>query len=307
MDDKGKNHQGHDEGKDDDLRKSYKEVLKSPSPSAANQGEWEMPSKCPELARRFANRVQKTVIEMMKRVDDFVKSKEAYKSTKLPKGEHPKKVQAIPLKGEDHPILAMEAGIRGWTIMAAMISINDTSLFEPQIEGMTTIGAAITTAKKALHQRLLSPKETTRGSIRVREAQSLDQRRMRDLRGVSSTVHAMVKFPTPKGIATLIARTKPMYECRWSERQVVENEKGHETTTSRELEGPEEEVLVNPAYPKQSITIGIQFSPKCRGQLISLLKKNMDVFAWEPSDMVGVPIRVIKHALNVNASVSSMA
>ncbi|GJY25838.1 reverse transcriptase domain-containing protein [Tanacetum coccineum] len=37
---------------------------------------------------------------------------------------------------------------------------------------------------------------------------------MRELRGVSSTVHAMVKFPTPKGIATLIARTKPMYECR---------------------------------------------------------------------------------------------
>ncbi|GKE01487.1 hypothetical protein Tco_1389470, partial [Tanacetum coccineum] len=172
MGDKGKNHQGHDEGKDDNLRKPYKEVLKSPSPSAANQGEWEMPvwckmfqqnldgptrgwfdrmpngcidnwtdlrerfserfalrrrcnkdlteisafmtkSKCPELARRFANIVPKTVIEIMKRVDDFVKSKEAYKSTKLPKGEHPKKVQAIPLRGEDHPIRAMEAGIRG--------------------------------------------------------------------------------------------------------------------------------------------------------------------------------------------------
>nr|GFB76812.1 reverse transcriptase domain-containing protein [Tanacetum cinerariifolium] len=49
---------------------------------------------------------------------------------------------------------------------------------------------------------------------------------MRELRVVSSTVHAMVKFPTPKGIATLIARTEQVYDCRWLERQVVKNEKG---------------------------------------------------------------------------------
>ncbi|GKB01382.1 hypothetical protein Tco_0829426 [Tanacetum coccineum] len=33
----------------------------------------------------------------------------------------------------------------------------------------------------------------------------------------------------------------------------------------------------------------------------------MDVFAWQPSDIVGVPRRVIKHALNVNVSVSPVA
>ncbi|GJS26526.1 hypothetical protein Tco_0487146 [Tanacetum coccineum] len=174
---------GKDKGKgpveevDEDLKKPYKEVLKSPftrriiefsAPShrmptnlkiydgstdpddhitrfvgAANQGEWEMPkfverfalrrrcskdptevskivrranetlpdfkerwteemryiqgvpevmqisafmsnSKCPELARHFADQVPQTVTEMMKRVDDFVKSEEAYKSTELP-------------------------------------------------------------------------------------------------------------------------------------------------------------------------------------------------------------------------------
>ncbi|GKF62842.1 reverse transcriptase domain-containing protein [Tanacetum coccineum] len=47
-------------------------------------------SKCPELARRFADHVPQTVTEMMKRVDDFVKSKKAYKSTEFPKGEHQK-------------------------------------------------------------------------------------------------------------------------------------------------------------------------------------------------------------------------
>ncbi|GKF67482.1 hypothetical protein Tco_0197161, partial [Tanacetum coccineum] len=33
----------------------------------------------------------------------------------------------------------------------------------------------------------------------------------------------------------------------------------------------------------------------------------MDVFAWQPSDMVGVPRRLIKHALDVNNSVSPVA
>ncbi|GJY76410.1 hypothetical protein Tco_0481526 [Tanacetum coccineum] len=56
-------------------------------------------SKCPELARRFADQVPQTVTEIMKRVDDFVKSEKAYKNTGLPKGEHPKKEQGTPYKG----------------------------------------------------------------------------------------------------------------------------------------------------------------------------------------------------------------
>ncbi|GJV43445.1 reverse transcriptase domain-containing protein [Tanacetum coccineum] len=44
-------------------------------------------SKCLELARRFFDQVPQTVTEMMKRVDDFVKSEDAFKSTELPKGE----------------------------------------------------------------------------------------------------------------------------------------------------------------------------------------------------------------------------
>ncbi|GJS29268.1 hypothetical protein Tco_0489888, partial [Tanacetum coccineum] len=48
-------------------------------------------SKCPELVRRFFDQVPKIVTEMMKKVDDFVKSEEAYKSTELPRGEFPEK------------------------------------------------------------------------------------------------------------------------------------------------------------------------------------------------------------------------
>nr|GEU42541.1 reverse transcriptase domain-containing protein [Tanacetum cinerariifolium] len=43
--------------------------------------------KCLELAKRYSDKVSKTVDEMMTRLDDFVWSKEAFASTKLPKRE----------------------------------------------------------------------------------------------------------------------------------------------------------------------------------------------------------------------------
>ncbi|GKD23882.1 hypothetical protein Tco_1225585 [Tanacetum coccineum] len=41
----------------------------------------------------------------------------------------------------------------------------------------------------------------------------------------------------------------------------------------------------------------------CKAQLKFLLKDNMDIFTWEPSDMMGVPRRVMEHNLNVNTSI----
>ncbi|GJR45648.1 hypothetical protein Tco_1313751 [Tanacetum coccineum] len=65
----------------------------------------------------------------------------------------------------------------------------------------------------------------------------LGQTGMRELRSISSITHAMMKFPTPRGIAT----------------------------------------------------------------------DNNDVFAWQPSDMVYVPRRIIQHSLNVNFSITLVA
>ncbi|GJS82207.1 hypothetical protein Tco_0748748 [Tanacetum coccineum] len=65
-------------------------------------------SKCPELARRFSDQVPKTVTEMMKRVDDFVKSEEAFKSTELPKGEFSEKGQGTSYRGSRPPRAAYE-------------------------------------------------------------------------------------------------------------------------------------------------------------------------------------------------------
>nr|GEV71751.1 reverse transcriptase domain-containing protein [Tanacetum cinerariifolium] len=60
-------------------------------------------SKCPELARRFSDQVLQTVAEMMRRVNDFVKSEKVFKNTELPKGEHPERLAVAQFRGSRPP------------------------------------------------------------------------------------------------------------------------------------------------------------------------------------------------------------
>ncbi|GJV33673.1 hypothetical protein Tco_1394073 [Tanacetum coccineum] len=62
--------------------------------------------KCPELAKRFSDKAPTTMNEMMKRLDDFVRSKKAFVQTELPKGEtgeHHRKSYFLPTRKDDRP------------------------------------------------------------------------------------------------------------------------------------------------------------------------------------------------------------
>ncbi|GJT70687.1 reverse transcriptase domain-containing protein [Tanacetum coccineum] len=113
---------------------------------------------------------------------------------------------------------------------------------------------------------------------------------LRSLRAVSSTVHSMVKFLTPRGVATLVTYQN--------------DNKGKEALERVDLT---EQILVNPAYPDQLITIGGNLSEQCKSQLRALLKKSINVFAWELADMTGITRRFIEYTLNVNPSVEPVA
>ncbi|GKC41480.1 reverse transcriptase domain-containing protein [Tanacetum coccineum] len=94
----------------------------------------------------------------------------------------------------------------------------------------------------------------------------------------------MIKFPTPKGIATLIARTITIAECRKrGEKQMIREE------TPQEEEGVDvtEQVIVNPSFPDQMVTIGGRLSKGCKEQLKTLLKNNIEVFAWDRPTRTG--------------------
>ncbi|GKD26386.1 hypothetical protein Tco_1232600 [Tanacetum coccineum] len=90
-----------------------------------------------------------------------------------------------------------------------------------------------------------------------------------------------IMFPTPKGVATLVTRTVIIAECRRLEKKqmIEESSKGEKGLYMTE------EVLVNPSFPDQRVTIGGRLLKAFRDQLKCLLKDNMGVFAWEPSNM----------------------
>nr|GEU70278.1 reverse transcriptase domain-containing protein [Tanacetum cinerariifolium] len=309
-------------------------------------------SKCPELARRFADQVPQTVTEMMKRVDDFVKSEKSFKSTELPKGEQSEKGHGVPYKGFRPPrmgrryenrrfkhrgqevnqlsleflvkrpkeILATELQLQlpppsplvgtpkkenmdrycdyhgekghytndcfqlrrqleialeseklnhlvkdvrqrggnygrqggngsthGKIINMARLSQTHTELVGfsgEQLRPMGKIELEVVFGNEGLSRRTMM-------KFTVVEASSpyniiLGRTGMRELHDVSSTTHVMMKFPTPRGIATLVLRRDAIFECS-------------------------------------------------------------DVFAWQPPYMVGIPRRISLHALNVNPSVTLVA
>nr|GEU85800.1 reverse transcriptase domain-containing protein [Tanacetum cinerariifolium] len=106
------------------------------------------------------------------------------------------------------------------------------------------------------------------------------------------------EIPNPMGVATLVSQIPVVFKCkRKGKKQAVEPSKKRGT---QDTISPTNQVLVNPAYPEQLVTIGAGLSPEGANQLKNLLNKNLDIFAWEPSDMNGVPKRIIKHSLNAN-------
>nr|GEZ89884.1 reverse transcriptase domain-containing protein [Tanacetum cinerariifolium] len=85
---------------------------------------------------------------------------------------------------------------------------------------------------------------------------------LKAIQAVPSTVYGMLKFPTKEGIVTIRSS-----------------------------------LLIPTEY--QEVVVGGSLSDKGRTELCSLLKNNLDIFAWQPFDMTGVPRSVAEHRLNV--------
>nr|GEV99510.1 reverse transcriptase domain-containing protein [Tanacetum cinerariifolium] len=58
-------------------------------------------------------------------------------------------------------------------------------------------------------------------------------------------------------------------------------------------------VSLHPNFLDQEVVVGGSLSDKGRTELCALLKKILDIFAWQPSDMTEVPRSVAEHRLNV--------
>ncbi|GJT82053.1 reverse transcriptase domain-containing protein [Tanacetum coccineum] len=120
---------------------------------------------------------------------------------------------------------------------------------------------------------------------------------IRKIRAVPSTAHGMLKFPVEDGTVTLqSSRVIPM-ECA-----MISGPSIQPPAVNQVLE-EKINIAIHPEYPEQTVAIGSTLTEKGRKELCSLLKQNLDIFAWKPADMTGVPRSIAEHRLNIREDV----
>nr|GEZ12704.1 reverse transcriptase domain-containing protein [Tanacetum cinerariifolium] len=115
---------------------------------------------------------------------------------------------------------------------------------------------------------------------------------LKAIQAAPSTVHGMLKFLTEEGIVTIRSSLLVPAECALVDTSSMtpEEKKAHLANLT---------VPLHPNFLDQEVVVGGSLSEKGRTELCSLLKRNLDIFAWQPSDMTGVPRSITKHRLNV--------
>ncbi|GKD76474.1 reverse transcriptase domain-containing protein, partial [Tanacetum coccineum] len=115
---------------------------------------------------------------------------------------------------------------------------------------------------------------------------------------VPSTAYGMLKFPIDGGIVTIRSTILIPVECVTV--IILPKEIPKEAGVHRE----NLKVAIHSNFPDQEVAIGGTLSLEGRTELCTLLKKNLDIFAWHPSDMIGVPRSIAEHRLNIQEGYS---
>nr|GEZ26822.1 reverse transcriptase domain-containing protein [Tanacetum cinerariifolium] len=120
---------------------------------------------------------------------------------------------------------------------------------------------------------------------------------LKAIQAVPSTVHGMLKFLVEGGIVTINSTILIPTECA----SVITSSVIPREERTRPVNF---KVALHPDFPDQEVVIGGTLFDKGRTELCSVLKKNLDIFAWQPSDMTGVPRSVAEHQLNIREGYS---
>nr|GFA54931.1 reverse transcriptase domain-containing protein [Tanacetum cinerariifolium] len=115
---------------------------------------------------------------------------------------------------------------------------------------------------------------------------------LKAIQAVPSTVHVMLKFLVEGGIATIRSTILIPTECAsvTTSSVIPKEERTHPANFT---------VTLHLDFPDQEVVIGGSLSDKGHTELCSILKKNLDIFARQPSDMTGVPRSVAEHRLHI--------
>nr|GEW62745.1 reverse transcriptase domain-containing protein [Tanacetum cinerariifolium]GEW62750.1 reverse transcriptase domain-containing protein [Tanacetum cinerariifolium] len=116
---------------------------------------------------------------------------------------------------------------------------------------------------------------------------------VRRIQAVPSTAHGMLKIPVTGETVTLRSRRIIPLECT-----MVSGPGTHQPIIDQVIK-EKIQVPIHPEYPKQTIAIGSTLTKDGRKELCGLLRRNLDIFAWKPSDMTGVSRNIAEQRLNI--------
>ncbi|GJW75359.1 hypothetical protein Tco_0134729 [Tanacetum coccineum] len=122
--------------------------------------------------------------------------------------------------------------------------------------------------------------------------------RVRKIQAVPSTTHVLLKFPVSGGILTLRSSRIIPLECT-----MVSEPKAQPSDV---IQAADEriKVAIHLEYLEQTIGIGSTLTEEGRKALCDLLRCNLDIFAWKPAYMTGVPRYIAEHRVNVREACS---
>nr|GEX94879.1 reverse transcriptase domain-containing protein [Tanacetum cinerariifolium] len=121
---------------------------------------------------------------------------------------------------------------------------------------------------------------------------------IREIQAVPSMAHGMLKFPVNGGIVTIRSTIHTPTECA----TIAATPK--DPAKKAEARYENFKVAIHPDFPDQEITSGGAVSTKARTELCTLLKGNLDIFAWKPSDMTRVPRSIFEHRIDIREGYS---
>ncbi|GKB28277.1 reverse transcriptase domain-containing protein [Tanacetum coccineum] len=234
--------------------------------------------KCPELSKCFSDNIPKTIDEMLKRVDDYLQSEEAFprdsvrirqvKSSgegcqaKGKKGtakqrrkidERPNNIPAD-LSGE---ALVVEGEIEGYLVRR--IHVDEGASVEIMFEKCFNM------LHPSIRARLVETQTIVSGFSRE-QVKPLGKIEIDVCFGPkaaqSYSIHHPWDYEVPSSLGNCNTGVPSAYNIRVQE--------GRKEAS---------------AYPKQLVVIEKGLSPESSIQLKNLLKKSKDIFAWEPADM----------------------
>ncbi|XP_022897555.1 uncharacterized protein LOC111411235 [Olea europaea var. sylvestris] len=107
------------------------------------------------------------------------------------------------------------------------------------------------------------------------------------LRAAVSLYHYSIKFPTPHGVGKVKENRELVERCQWK------------TCTSHQCSSPGDQI--------KELKVGCELQPSTRSKIVAFQKENLDVFAWDHSDMRGIDPTITCHKLTGGSFSSAKA